>query len=272
MNKENDMDIHILSDLHLTKPLVVSDLKSDLCILAGDISETPLNAMLYGRRSVPNASFITQISGNHDCIGYSLEEGISIIEKNQTDTHVFLEDRIWYHPLKPLRVIGATLWTDLEACGNSALFLEKYYDAIHDFKRIKNFNPEEWINRHNNSKKFILDSLNTHFNGSTIVVTHHLIGPNSIHDIWKSHHMTSAFVSHSLKDIYTHPDCSLIVHGHTHSNAIWRENKDSPLVVCNPMGGTMNSYHYPNPLNLEFDRNFLIEINAKKHAFVKKVA
>lgn len=259
------VSLNIMSDLHLISPTIISKQTADVTILAGDCGESPSTTMEYAKASVPNAKNIIQVPGNHDFIGETYDDAIKIMKSQQTDTHRLLENDIHYILDKdiPLRFIGGTLWTDFHLDKN---FMNEHRNRIEDFYRIKNFSPEEWLKRHQITKEFFFDTLNTSFNGASIIVHHHLTGMKSVHEFFYSHPRTPAYVPSDMEKIYTHPKCSLIVHGHTHNSIVWRENKKSPLVVCNPYG---NQYDYNNSsLNEEFDPNLIVTIKDDLKAII----
>lgn len=266
------MRLNILSDLHLQKKCIISKTKSDVAILAGDISENPLLSMPIGYNAVPNSKNIVQIAGNHDYIGYDYNTALNILFSNQKGDHYFLENStcIIQEDIT-VRFIGCTLWTNFSLFDKSDVFIKKYADSVHDFYRIKNFMPEEWLRRHIQSKEFILDTVSSAFDGTNIIIHHHLTDFRSVHPQYQKSPLTPAYAMSDMQAIFTHPKCSLIVHGHTHNNVTWRYNENSPLVVCNPMGGTYYECDYPTAMNSDFNPDFCVDIDKKFKATICSV-
>lgn len=91
--------------------------------------------------------------------------------------------------------------------------------------------------------------LTDEFVGTTVVVTHHLPHPRSIHRKYKASSLNPSFAS-DLSNLMG-PSVSLWIHGHTHESFDYVVN--STRVVCNPRG------YAPMELNEAFDPVFTVD-------------
>ena len=78
-----------------------------------------------------------------------------------------------------VRVIGSTLWTDMELHNNADEMKVRAKHLMNYYRKIvwdvgKSLTPEQTIQKHRESVTFLEKVLAEDFDGKTIVVTHHL--------------------------------------------------------------------------------------------------
>lgn len=120
----------------------------------------------------------------------------------------------------------------------------------------KPLDPAEALEWHLQSKAWLDERLECEFGGTTVVVTHHLPHPRSIHPRFADDPLTPAFCS-DLSELVEGSGAALWVHGHTHTSCDYIAGVTR--VVCNPKG-----YGPQSPggriENEQFDENLVIEI------------
>jgi len=127
--------------------------------------------------------------------------------------------------------------------------------GMSDFALIRHgahglFRPEHARAMHLEQVCWIRERLTDEFNGPTILVTHHLPHPRSIHRKYRGSALNPAFASDLSH--FMGPPIALWVHGHTHESCDYVE--EGTRVVCNPRG------YGPSELNATFDPILTIEI------------
>lgn len=113
------------------------------------------------------------------------------------------------------------------------------------------FRPEHARAMHLEQTSWIRERLTDEFEGPTILVTHHLPHPRSIHRKYRGSALNPAFASDLSH--FMGPPIALWIHGHTHESCDYVEN--GTRVVCNPRG------YGPFELNAAFDPILKVEIN-----------
>jgi predicted MPP superfamily phosphohydrolase len=232
------MKIAIASDLHLEFGSI--DLKNtenaDLLILAGDIivAKDKQNYSVYKEffKQV-RAEFVHvfYIMGNHEHYKGTIDRTKSIIEK-EFDIKVYENE---YFDLNGFRILGTTLWTDLnKADPVTAFTLKQYmtdYSVIRTLPEYTKLNPWYTYKLHQKAVKFIQDNLTD----NTIVVTHHAPTHKSIAPYFvEDDKANGGYVSNLGDLILDNPSIKLWVHGHTHDNFDYEVGNSR--VVCNPRG------------------------------------
>jgi len=197
------MKILLLSDLHTeftnnTYPIPQVD--CDVIVLAGDIGIS-LNGIKLANKwqeelNVP----IVIINGNHEyyrnssisstCGYMTIFEEMHFNQKVHCNKNVhFLENDSVI--INGVRFIGCTLWTDFrtdekltqeQEMYQAKRFLNDY--RICYYKQGKLLTPQDTLDMHNKSKKWLDKELKKQFDGKTVIVTHHspiLEGTNPIY-------------------------------------------------------------------------------------------
>lgn len=272
------MRVHLFSDLHLEfgplelPPAVRGGALAELVLLAGDI-HTGRRGIRWAARTF--AQPVAMILGNHESYGDSLHAVIAAERKHAADASRrraapmrMLERETWSFISAdgtPVRVVGATLWTDFELFGKDAA-PARMTDAQHrmnDFRTIeiadgphgesRAFSPVDQLRLHRESIAFIADELARAFRGITIVMTHHAPSLGSVPEDRLADPLTAAYASR-LEALIERTQPQLWVHGHIHTSSDYAIG--STRVVCNPRG------YFPIELNPDFDPERVIELTA----------
>lgn len=272
------MKFRLLSDLHLEfqdrildfTPIPLQEDKETILILAGDIA-TGIDAREFIEKLSKRFYKIVYVLGNHEF--YNKE--YNLIRKRWADlpgcgdNFILLDDNVAviddpYNSNIQVRLVGGTLWTDFDNGDWHKMFQAKGPNGMNDFSCIKfksgnktsgyrkrKFMPEDSVRAHNITKIFINETLLKPFDGKTIVITHHLPHPLCVHDQFKTHPLTCAYMT-NLDSMIADHDIAVWCHGHTHTNVDFEIH--GTRILCNPRGYT------PNDLNEDFDDGLTFEI------------
>ncbi|MDV2968552.1 metallophosphoesterase [Nitratireductor aquimarinus] len=236
------MKLWFLSDLHLeyadlSEPLKIPD--ADVCIVAGDLCCGVANGVQWLADHVAPAMPCIYVAGNHEFynggIRENLEDGRAACRRVE-NVH-FLENDIVV--INGVRFIGATLWTDYRIAGHQSLAMRHARERMTDHRKIalqknpwQRFLPESAYRMHVESRLFIESSMKAD-QAQTVVVTHHLPYPASVHPRFKGDLLNGAFAS-DLGAVIDQGRPALWVHGHTHDSCDYRVG--ATRVLCNPRG------------------------------------
>jgi predicted phosphodiesterase len=253
------MRIRVLSDLHLEiHDWNPPDAEADVVVLAGDI-HSGTRGIEWARRQFPLVPLL-YVPGNHEFYGRDLQATLSELHKMGRRYGVdVLHGRGVV--IGDVRFLGATLWTDFALHGADRAALRRaMIDAkygMNDFSVIRNgahglFRPEHARAMHLEQLSWIRERLADGFHGPTVVVSHHLPHPRSIHRKYRGSALNPSFAS-DLSHLMG-PPVAAWIHGHTHESCDYIEG--GTRVVCNPRG------YGPFELNLAFDPALTIEIAA----------
>jgi DNA repair exonuclease SbcCD nuclease subunit len=245
------------SDLHLEfapfdlPNLLDFDVKPDALLLAGDTStqmrHLDFALTCYEAYDCP----IVLIDGNHEFYGGNIdmietEEDIWIAEmyKLGIPIHILRGDAI---EISGTRIAGATLWTDFDIWPDlSVIARQVAAGSMNDFHLIKSgtdnsaFTINQSINRHQAEKQKLIASINTPFDGPTVVMTHHIPVKDAVHQKYWRDPLTAAFANNMISAIEDLPFDHWI-YGHSHENLEFSVNASGRTrnFVSNPRG-------YPN--------------------------
>lgn len=234
------MKIQVVSDIHLEflKNFEILNLsefkKADYLFLAGDIG-IPLDK--YGKNLW--LDFITWCSrnyikvfyviGNHESYGSIYSETLdhvrSIFSKNFKN--VFLLEENVVCTLEDYKIVGCTLWTDIDHISseylNDTRMIEKRAYVPIDVEFIRNLHKtdKEWLER-------ILEDLKDE---KVIVMTHHLPSKKCVDPKYKDSKYEKGFVAHVDNLI---SKSNLWIFGHTHSHIDFVDN--NTRLYANPLG------------------------------------
>lgn len=143
------------------------------------------------------------------------------------------------------RIIGATLWTDLELAADNPedkIWRLNETNALRDFHAIqysedKIFRPNDMLKLFYADHAYIEEQLMVPFHGKTVVLTHHLPHPSCVAQDFKDNKFNYLFASSEkafgqlfLSETAPH----LWVHGHTHTALDTKVG--NTRIVCNPHG------------------------------------
>jgi len=261
------MRIWILSDLHIEQskwdiPSPAPDY--DVLIAAGDI-HTPLSAGVHWLAERSEGRPVIYVPGNHEWYAYQQRFTITDeAKRGQT-----LADDLGIYLLQDaevvvdgVRFLGSSLWTDYEIFGNAVSAMRHAQNWMNDYRIIfpseigKPLKPQEALSWHKRSLVWLSEALRVPFDGTTVVVTHHLPHPKSIHPRFANDPLTPAFCS-DLSELVENSGAALWVHGHTHESCDYIAGQTR--VVCNPKGyGPMKAGgKFENP---NFDAGLVVEI------------
>ncbi|MHA6643653.1 metallophosphoesterase [Mesorhizobium sp. A623] len=256
------MKIWILSDLHLEvaklrQPLEIPE--ADVCICAGDLMPDPGKGVEWLAQHVARTMPVIYIAGNHEFYRGAIKEGLAsgrAASSKQPRVHFLENDSV---VIGSVRFVGATLWTDYKIMGGSpevAMFHAK--TRMNDYKMIakqkkpwERFRPEFAFRIHQDSRQFIMKTMEEETELPVVVVTHHLPSKQSFHVRYGSDLLNAAYGS-DLESVIENGRPALWVHGHIHDSTDYLIG--DTRVVCNPRG-------YVDE-NRGFDPAFVVEVDS----------
>jgi Icc-related predicted phosphoesterase len=258
LHKERQMRAWIVSDIHhsvrdifLGHSLAIPD--ADICICAGDISDSIATSISYVRRAIEPHMPVILVLGNHDYFGSSIDLALDTTRRLVEGSRIHLLENQSIE-IAGCRFVGATLWTDFavsvggdedvppEERRELAFSLVPYQMA--DFHCIFRSDERradengmvtvrEILSRHIASRSYIDQTLAEPFAGPTVVMTHHAPLMESFDPRFHGHVTNAAFASH-LSDLIARRRPSVWIHGHIHK---FRDYiSDRTRIICNPRG------------------------------------
>lgn len=282
LKKSNKLKVQVLSDIHgefgayaiPDSNKVQTD--ADIILIPGDIAHAE-QSIDIAAQMFPDASVIAIVGGNHEHYGtgMDIDTGLRIMHERaeklsveQNRQIIVLENEAQELNVNGIniRFIGATFWTDYDLFGQQAKHSRMCEASLNDHRLIcargtqsndgtpeRAFSANEAFERHYESCEFFKKTLAEEFDGPTIVLTHHLPGMRSVHQIYRKDPVSAGFASRA--DNLVEMGACLWVHGHTHKSCDWKEN--NTLVVCNPAGYKRRGPGYEND---QFDYKLLVDI------------
>ena len=274
------MKLLILSDLHLEFRAAASSLGNaavsvaghvaddfDAVVLAGDIQAPGHRGVAWAAAEPAFAGKpVFYVPGNHEYYGQVWTKALAAMRAAAQGTNVQVLDRDVVTLVsgvesdagqEPVRVLGATLWTDfrLKVLGadgqwrrNARLAAAEAGVGLNDFSviRVQRSAPESSVRRlrpldtvqwHHAARQWLLARLAEPWAGRTVVVTHHAPHPGSLAGCFERSGLSPAFVNDLPAEVFRGVD--LWVHGHTHDSFDYRVDRPDGgtcRVVCNPRG------------------------------------
>ena len=234
----------------------------DAILLGGDTStkgrHLDIASSLYENIKKP----IVIILGNHEYYGstiYQIElnDNLRLLEMQKQGIDIrLLNYKNISTEIAGVRIIGATLWTDMDLYpGHPCSLIIQH--SLNDFKRIekikgKIFSPHIWKSMHDTDKYAIFSELSVPYNGPTIVMTHHLPIKEMIHPKYlqgpnSSILLNAAFASDLSSQIRKY-DIASWISGHSHSNMSTEIEGDFGVIPF-----ISNARGYPGD---EYENNF----------------
>ena len=232
------MKIAIANDLHLEFGDIElrNDQNADLLILAGDIvvAEDRINHNRYVdffKQVCAEFREVFYIMGNHEHYKGTIDKTKYLIE-DTFDIKVYENE---YFDLNGFRILGTTLWTDLNNGDPiTAISLKQYmtdYAVIRKLPNKTKLNPWDTFELNKKAVEFIQNNVTD----NCIVVTHHGPTHKSIPQRFiTERHANGGYVNRLENLILDNPGIKLWVHGHTHDNFDYEVG--TCRVVCNPRG------------------------------------
>ena len=276
------MKLLILSDLHLEFQARSSSPGNvavnvaahvadgfDAVVLAGDIQAPGHRGVAWAAAEPAFAGKpVFYVPGNHEYYGQVWAKELAAMRAAAQGTNVQVLDRDMVTLVsgvgsdagkdqEPVRVLGATLWTDfkLKVLGadgqwrwDARLAAAEAGVGLNDFSviRVQRSAPESGVRRlrpldtvqwHHAARQWLLARLAEPWAGRTVVVTHHAPHPGSLAGCFERSGLSPAFVNDLPAEVFRGVD--LWVHGHTHDSfdyAVDRPDGGTCRVVCNPRG------------------------------------
>lgn len=238
------MKLHILSDLHLEHaPFSPSRTDADIVVLAGDI--------VVGTAAVAWASeafqgkHVVYVPGNHEIYGYEATVWRAALEdarRGVPNVHVLAPGGITFTRPgeQPVRVLGATLWTDFALFAKSrvsqhARLVEQCladYRAIGVGDRLLTWQDTlawhekelAWLGQECRAARARGEKV--------VVVTHHGPSIRSCHARYRNDPVSAGFLSNL--EAFAEENVDVWIHGHVHNSAMYELG--ACRVVANPRG------------------------------------
>lgn len=168
------MRIHPLSDLHNEFALFTPEVSdADVVILAGDI-DLGTRGIEWARQAFHCP--VLYVPGNHEFYRGHLTKTLQAM-RDAGDERIIILDRNEV-VIKGVRFLGATMWTDFAATGNSRLAALSAQQELSDFRKIRTDNyrrirPADLIEQAKKTHDWLKGKLSEPHNGPTVVITHH---------------------------------------------------------------------------------------------------
>jgi predicted phosphohydrolase len=241
--------------------------QADVIILAGDIGEW-LNGLEWARNRFKHQE-IVYVAGNHEYY----DSDLAILDELQAkakelDIHFLENDSVI---INGVRFLGCTLWTDFD--GYSSEEINRAWSTMNDYKYIycrlwwsvqrnreealqlmqpdstfgfapEYFSPTVAYLLHKRSLDWLQQQLDQHYDGQTVVVTHHAPTMRSTTNAAYGSNLEKFLKMNSSK-------IDLWCHGHIHKSVDYEVA--GVRIACNARG-------YPTPMGLSpsFDEKKLI--------------
>jgi predicted phosphodiesterase len=212
------MKIHVLSDLHTEfAPFHPPETGADVVVLAGDTA-TGIEGMRMARDWFPGRP-VLYVAGNHEFYRESTPRlQRKLAQAGDAWGIHYLENRAVV--VDGVRFLGCTLWTDFELFGERQVAMAAAQAVMNDFRLIRvdpeyrRFRPADARVSHLISLDWLVRTLETPFDGPTVVVTHHAPSLRSVNPPFREHPATPAYAS----DLEWLLDgrVAMWIHGHTH--------------------------------------------------------
>lgn len=235
--KRNTMKFQLLSDLHAdSNPYDIKSNKVDdarFLVLAGDIAHPEGDAF---KSIIKDASESYEkvffVRGNHECYGHGVRRTDYLLNKvfENYGNVVFL-NRITYDVDDRVRVVGTTLWSEIE---RKQMFQARCF--ISDFRCIKEWSVERNNEEHRIDVAFLQKEIAKALEDKKdlVVITHHApYTQGTSHPNHDNSPLSSVFatdISHLMSD----PPIKVWVYGHTHYSANFFRNGVN--IVANQRG------------------------------------
>ena len=247
------MKIHILSDLHCEfEPFDPPATDADVVVLAGDTC-TGTRGVEMARDWFPDRP-VVYVAGNHE---YYRESTPRLQRRLAHAAHGSAVRCLENGELRldGVRFLACTLWTDFELFGERHASMAAAQAIMNDFRLIRvdpaysRFSPADARTSHLSSLKWLVEQLDTPFDGATVVVTHHAPSIRSVNPRFHDHPATPAYAS----DLEWLLDgrAALWIHGHTHVSLDYEVG--GTRVVSNQRG-------YPEDPVEGFDPGLVVQV------------
>jgi len=250
------LKIQLASDLHLEMlekkfpgARIVDPVEgADVLVLAGDIQEATKAVEVFGEWPVP----VLYVAGNHEFYGHWWEQTRVDIRPACAGTSITYLDNDAVE-LGGVRFLGCTLWTDFQLRGfTRQQWMHEVGQGLNDYWRIATqegvLRPDQTLEDHERSRRWLEQELAKPFAGETVVITHHGPHPLSVHPRYLGNPTNAGFVSDLTPLLFK---TNLWLHGHVHDSFDYEVG--GCRVVANPAGYVLNSVVATVSTGFEFE-------------------
>jgi 3',5'-cyclic AMP phosphodiesterase CpdA len=242
------MRLHLLSDLHLTHaPFTPPATDADIVVLAGDIASGP-DGIAWAAQAFPDKPVVL-VPGNHEYYGWEVGACRADMRRAATSSpNVQLLDgdgATFSRPGEtPVRVLGATLWTDFAVYGQSRVsqYARQVESVLWDYRAIslgdRLLRWHDTLAWHQRELAWLkLECAAARARGEkVVVVTHHGPSLKSSSEQYRNDPVTAGFLSNL--EAFCAEGVDLWAHGHVHNTADYELGRCR--VVTNPRGYPFN--------------------------------
>lgn len=234
--------ITFISDLHvdyqksnfMQKFLNAYENFSGYLIIAGDFCNNvthPIFETYFSKLFQLNKKItVFFIAGNHDFYGTSVEQGTQFLKalEEKYRQFIYLDEKLPIFYSKNILIYGSTLWYS----NHPDIYLLQ--DRINDFTQIKNFNPQQAVDRNTETKDWLKSTKlsSPESNCLKIFVSHHSFSNQSIAPQYKGDRLNCYFVDPDAEK-YIAGRFDLAIHGHMHDAVNYDLN--GTRVLSNPV-------------------------------------
>lgn len=220
--------LFLASDLHLehrSQEAWEFEGQPDVVVLAGDI-HTKSRGVDWARSTFGDTP-VVYVLGNHEGWGKRWEDVLSKMKEQArgTNVHVLHRNSV---VLCGIRFLGATFWTDFsgwhdkQQAYDAALMVhqDRYAPGMRDYRKIRTasyrrLHPRDVLSWNTQDKNFLLSEASEHFDGPTVVVSHH--PPSLTAQKHPSQDPSDAGYASDWEDGVRKIAPSAWLYGHTHS-------------------------------------------------------
>ncbi len=260
----------VWSDLHdeFWDGFALPDLSApvDGVLIAGDTHTMGRHLEIPARAARKYACPVVVIWGNHEPYGSIWSELLADEERQLADLRAEdLDIRVLHGAateVAGVRIIGATLWTDLKLYPDKADLAKRVVaNSLNDYRLIKTaprrvMTTDDMLRMHAQDKAAVFETLRKPFDGPTLIMTHHLpirelIHPGRTLGSAEKRALNAGFASDFWDEIKQF-DIQTWICGHSHDNRNYVGDGDH-----GPIHFVMNPRGYPNE-GAAFDPTYVI--------------
>lgn len=203
------------------------------------------------------------VPGNHEYYGQNfgtLDNALRETAHNSSVKFLNCDEYV----VGDVRFLGATLWSDFSCYGTQSKNLLFVKGALNDYRKIdyvpqtsmsnggagRKLLPKDTLQTHLEHKAWLIDKVGEHFNGKTILLTHHGVSRYCHHPKCSLDEISTAFWS-DIEGVFE-GKVDLALFGHTHANV--NDICDAGFrVVSNQMGYRRSLRDPPECRDFSFD-------------------
>lgn len=242
------MKLRIISDIHCDVNEKCNDnydFENDFIICCGDISGDRFTTEKWIKKNIKRGIIV---AGNH--LGYNFVTGADEDSLNSSIKYLqekFSQEPIWFLENQVVKMediifVGCTLFTDFNLYNKTFNAMMVAARSLNDFryvhvlknKKVKTITPQDQLDIHIKSKKFIESVCKKNPNKKIVVITHHAPSLKSVPSQYKDDILSAAFASNLEDIIQKYDNLKLWCHGHMHQNCDYILN--GTRIICNPRG------------------------------------